>query len=285
MARILAGRALYHPDLASREKVAGTVLVRDAAGGEVAVLHRPNPGAHFTIWLFPGNAEALGDLRPTVQALHEAGFAFFAFDYPGYGHSTGEPGEAALYAAARAARTHLRETLGVPAERTILYGRSLGGGPAVQLATEERVAGLVLQGAFTGVYRVLTQRRIFPGDLFENERKLPQVEAPVLVLHGRNDEVVPFSHGEALLAAAREPKRSLFVAGAHHNDFVGAAGPAYAAALREFSALCARGSEGRTPRRRGSADRKRPAAVRRAWCRAAGRNRTPTRRAHRARIR
>ncbi len=240
MARVLASKALYHPDIASREAPPGVVRVPDGAGGAVAVWHLPNPSARFTIWFFHGNAEALGDLGPTLEMLRAAGFAVFAFDYPGYGVSTGEPSEASLAAGARVARRYLRETLQVPAERTILYGRSLGGGPAVQMATEERVGGLVLQSAFVSVYRVLTRWRVFPGDLFDNETKLARVTAPVLVMHGRADEVVPFRHGEQLLAAAGGPKQALFVDGAQHNDFAAAAGRRFAAALREFSELCAR---------------------------------------------
>lgn len=248
MARVLASKALYHPDIASREAPPGVVRVADGAGGTVAVWHLPNPEARFTLWFFHGNAEALGDLGPTLEMLRAAGFAVFAFDYPGYGVSTGEPDEAALYAGARVARRYLRETLQVPAERTILYGRSLGGGPAVQMATEERVAGLVLQSAFVSVYRVLTRWSLLPGDLFNNEAKLARVTAPVLVMHGRADEVVPFRHGEQLLAAAAGPKQALFVDGAHHNDFAAAAGRRYEEALREFSVLCAR-EAGPAPKR------------------------------------
>lgn len=237
-ARFLAGRALYQPGYASRQPPRGLERVRDANGHEIAVLHLPNPSARFTLWFFHGNAESLGDLGPTMELFHAAGFAVFAFDYPGYGVSTGAPDEESLYASARAAREHLRTRLGVPAERTILYGRSLGGGPAVQMAVEERCAGLILQSAFTSVFRVLTQVPVFPADLFENLRKLPRVEMPILVMHGHRDEVIPFRHGERLLAAARGPKRALFVPEAHHNDFSDAAGPRYFAALRDFSALC-----------------------------------------------
>lgn len=246
-ARYLAGKALYQPDFASRRAPHGTQMVRDEAGHEIAVLHIPNPQARFTLWFFHGNAEALGDLEPALHALRDAGFAVFAFDYPGYGASGGVSNEQSVYAAARVARRFLREKFGVPAERTIIYGRSLGGGPALQMAVEERVAGLVLQSAFTSVFRVLTHWPIFPGDMFENERKLARVEVPVLVMHGMADEVVPFRHGEALFAAAREPRRSLFVPGAHHNDFVAAADRAYWDALREFSELCARSAASPAP--------------------------------------
>lgn len=238
-ARFMAARALYYPELASRRAPANVQNVRDAAGNDIAVLHLPNPQARFTIWVFHGNAEALGDLEPFLFALRDAGFAVFGFDYPGYGVSTGRPTEESLYASARAARSYLREQLKVPAAQTLIYGRSIGSGPAVQMATEERVGGVVLQSAFTSVFRVLTRWRVFPGDMFENERKLARVTSPVLVMHGRADEIIPFAHGEALFAASREPKRSFFVRDAHHNDFLDVAGPGFWNALREFSVLCA----------------------------------------------
>ena len=239
LARLLAGRALYHPEVTSGRSPAGGETIRSAGGDEIAVIHLPNPQAHFTVWVFHGNAEDLGDLEPGLRALRDAGFAVFAHDYPGYGRSSGRPSEGGLYVSARVARTHLREQLRVPAARTLMYGRSLGGGPAVQMATEEVVAGLVLQSAFTSVYRVVTPGRVLPFDLFENERKLPAVARPVLVMHGREDEVIPFSHGEALFAAAPAPKRFLWVPGAGHNDLAEVAGPRYWQALREFADVCA----------------------------------------------
>lgn len=239
IARLLAVRALYHPEVTSGRVPEGGQKIRGNDGSEIMVLHLPNPQARFTIWLFHGNAEDLGDAEAGLRALRDAGFAVFAHDYPGFGLSSGRPSEAGLYASARLARSHLREQLKVPASQTLLYGRSLGGGPAVQMATEEEVAGLVLQSAFTSVYRVLTQRRVLPFDLFENERKLSGVKCPVLVMHGREDEVIPFSHGEALLAAVAAPKRFLWVPGAGHNDLTELAGPRYGEALREFAEVCA----------------------------------------------
>lgn len=239
LARWLAARAMFHPDFASGRAPAGLRKIPGDGGTEVAVLHLPNPGARFTLWFFHGNAEDLGDLEPALQALRDAGFAVFAHDYPGYGFSSGRPSEASLYAAARAARRYLRETLRVPAADTILYGRSLGGGPAIQMAVEEPVAGLVLQSSFTSIYRVMTQVRLLPFDYFENERKLPRVGCPVLVIHGRDDEVIPFRHGEALFAAAREPKRALWIEGAGHNNLGEGAGPRLTGALEDFARLCA----------------------------------------------
>ena len=238
----LAPRMMFHPELASRAATEGMRLLKTPAGESVAVLHLPNPAARFTLWVFHGNAESLADLEPWQHELHAAGFAVFAADYPGYGRSTGEPSEGSVNASTRLARDFLRRELGVPAERTILYGRSLGGGPAVQAATEERVGGLVLQSAFMSVHRVLTRWSLLPFDQFRNLAKIPGVACPVLVMHGGRDEVIAFAHGEALFAAAPEPKQKLWVPAAHHNDFVRVAGGDYWRALREFNALCASGA-------------------------------------------
>ena len=242
----MVNSALYHPNYASRRAPAGLQKIR-AGNDEIAVLHLPNPGARFTLWFFHGNAEDLGDLEPFLLTLRDNGYAVFAFDYPGYGHSSGQPTEESLYAAARAARTHLRDVLRVPAERTWIYGRSLGGGPAVQMAMEERPAGLVLQSTFVSAFRVVTRWTLLPFDQFKNLQKIPRVTCPLLIMHGRADEVIPFRHAEALFAAANEPKRSLWVAGATHNDFTAAAGRDYWNALREFSDVCVKTSGRESP--------------------------------------
>lgn len=234
--------ALYYPNYGSRRAPTGMQKIKTPDGHDVAVLHLPNLNARYTLWFFHGNAEDLGDLEPFLVQMRDAGFAVFAFDYPGYGLSGGTPSEAALNQAARAARTHLRTTLGVPAERTIIYGRSLGGGPAVEMAREEKPAGLVLQAAFMSVFRVVTRWRVLPFDQFENLKKIGDVKCPVLVMHGNADEVVSFRHGEALFAAAPEPKRNLWIPGAGHNNFIEVAGQRYWTALRDFSDVCAEAS-------------------------------------------
>lgn len=236
----MVNRALYHPEYGSRRPPAGMQKIKADDGTEIAVLHLPNPKAQYTLWFFHGNAEALGDLEPFLVALRDSGFAVLAFDYPGYGLSGGTPSEETLYAAARAARQYLRTTLGVPADKTLIYGRSLGGGPATQMATEERTGGLILQSPFVSVFRVVTRWRILPFDQFENVRKIAKVSSPVLVMHGTADQVIPFRQGEAMFAAAAEPKRSLWVPGAGHNDFIDVAGQRHWEALREFAEVCAR---------------------------------------------
>lgn len=235
---LFADKLIYFPDYASRRAPTGMQKIPSEAG-EIAVLYLPNPSARYTLWFFHGNAESLGDLEPFLLSLRDAGYAVFAFDYPGYGQSTGKPSEKTLYASARAARAYLREVARVPAEKTILFGRSLGGGPAVQMALEERSAGLVLQSTFMSAFRVVTRWRLLPFDQYENLKKIPRVNCPVLVMHGTGDGVIPFRHGEELLAAAKEPKRHLWVDRAGHNNFQAVAGADFWRALREFSAVCA----------------------------------------------
>ena len=240
LARFLAGRVLYYPEMGSRRAPDGMQKIRGPDGKDIAVLYLHNPAARFTIWFFHGNGEDLGDIEAGLHEFREAGFSVFAADYPGYGLSDGRPSESALNSSARTARRYLRETLRVTAGQTLLFGRSLGGGPAVQMATEERVAGLILQSTFTSVYRVVTRRRVLPYDYFENERKLTRVSSPVLVMHGERDEVIPFAHGEALFAAALEPKQFFRVPRAAHNDFPVIAGRGFWDTLRAFSDVCAR---------------------------------------------
>ena len=235
----LAQGMLYYPQTGSRRAPEGMRKIRAPDGTSVAVLHLPNPSARFTLWFFHGNAEDLGDIEPQLRLIQAAGFAVFACDYPGYGHSEGRPSEAALYAAARTARDYLRNELHVSAAQTLIYGRSLGSGPAVQMAVEERVGGLVVQSGFMSAFRVMTRWPLLPFDQFKNLSKMSRVQCPVLVMHGQADEVISFAHGEALLTAARDPKRHLWVPGAEHNNFFEAAGEKCWQALREFSELCA----------------------------------------------
>lgn len=239
-APFLAQAMLYYPQLGSRRAPEGLRKIRGADGRDIAVWHLPNPSARFTMWVFHGNAEDLGDIEPWLRQLHAAGFAVFAFDYPGYGHSAGQPAEASLYAAARVARAYLRDVLRVSPAQTLLYGRSLGSGPAVQMATEERVGGLIVQSGFMSAFRVMTRWPLLPFDQFTNLNKMPGVQCPVLVMHGQADEVISFPHGEALFRAAPNPKLKCWVPGAGHNNFLESAGDGYWHALREFSALGAK---------------------------------------------
>jgi len=204
-------------------------------GVKLAARHWPNPSAKYTILYLHGNYEELGGVGEYMPPFVAAGFAMFSVDYHGYGRSGGTASEAALYADAQAAYDHLRTKLGVPADRIIIFGYSLGSGPAVELARHQPAAGLVLQGAFVSAYRVMTRIPLFPGDIFLNLEKVPDLKLPVFVVHGTADQVVPFWHGEKLYAAITARKSSLFVPGGAHTYLANFLGPRYWDELKKFA--------------------------------------------------
>lgn len=188
------------------------------------MLHLPNPSAQHTLIYFHGNAEDLGDVSPLLRRLHAAGFAVLAFDYRGYGQSGGRASEQNVYADTQAVLTYARGELGLSPSQCLVVGRSVGSGPAVHLATNEAVAGLVLISPFKSAFRVVTGVKLLPFDRFNNLGKIGSVRCPVLVFHGTADEVIPFAHGVAVFAAASEPKRSVWLEGVRHNDIFHVAG-------------------------------------------------------------
>lgn len=159
-----------------------------------------------------------------------------AYDYSGYGLSTGRPSERAAYADVDAAYDHLTRTEGVPPERIIAHGRSLGGGVAADLASRRPVAGLVLESTFTTIHGVVSGFPLVPFDRFRTWSKLPRVRAPVLVIHGTEDEVIGFAHGQRLFQRAPSPKRHYWVRGAGHNDLTWVAGDEYWRVMQDFAA-------------------------------------------------
>ncbi len=204
-------------------------------GVKLAARHWPNPSAKYTLLYLHGNYEELGSLGEYLPHFVAAGYAVFAVDYHGYGRSGGTASEAGLYADAQAAYDYLRTRLGVPASRIVIFGYSLGAGPGVELVRHQPAAGLVLQGAFVSAYRVLTRIPVFPGDMFVNIAKVPELKMPVFVIHGTADTVVPFWHGEKLYAAITARKARLFIEGGPHAGLADFTGPRYWEELKKFT--------------------------------------------------
>jgi abhydrolase domain-containing protein 17 len=241
VAYLVADRMIFLPPPATYSGDLGTIHLTTADGVQISALHLKHPSAEYTILYSHGNAEDLGLVSPLLARVREWGFSVFAYDYRGYGTSQGRPSERGVYADVDAAYAYLTRTLAIPSERIIVYGRSVGGGPAVDLAVRQPVAGLVLESAFITAFRVLTRVPLLPIDEFRNLDKIGRVRCPVLVMHGMEDDIVPVTHGRRLFAAAREPKRALWVAGAGHNDFTLVAGERQARAMVEFAALVGQG--------------------------------------------
>ena len=192
------------------------------------------------VLLCHGNAGNVADRILHAALLDAAGFDVLLFDYRGYGRSGGVPGELGTYRDARAARAALLAQPGVEPARVVYLGESLGAAVALELALHAPPAGLVLQSAWTSVRALarLHYPMIPPSlvpDAYPSLRRIPELGAPLLVLHGARDAIVPLTHGEALFAAAPEPKRLHVVPGAGHNDLVSAAGARYGELLAEWA--------------------------------------------------
>lgn len=233
---VAANKLIFQPRKASYgEKLAGLQRIASAEGTALAVLYLPNPAARHTLFYFHGNAEDLGDIVPFLHQLHAAGFAILAFDYRGYGLSAGEPSEKNVYADTRAVLAFAQSKLGLSADRIIAVGRSVGSGPAVELATTLPVAGLVLISPLASAFRVMTRVKLLPFDVFDNLAKAGRVRAPSLVFHGMADEVIPFEQGCNLFAALPEPKRHIWMLDVGHNDVFRSAGEQILQEIRSFA--------------------------------------------------
>ncbi|WP_454198981.1 alpha/beta hydrolase [Nocardia sp. Marseille-Q1738] len=187
-----------------------------------------------------GNAGNIGDRVPIFALLTEAGFDVLAFDYRGYGRSTGRPTEHGTYLDARAAREALLAQPGVDPDRVLYLGKSLGGGVVLELAQYHPPAGLMLMSTFTGLRDAA--RSVYPflpaplvPNAYPNERRIRELRAPVLIMHGDQDELLPPRHAERLYAAAREPKRLVVFPGAGHNDLITVGGSAWYDLVRHWA--------------------------------------------------
>lgn len=203
-----------------------TVTVTTADGVGIDLWHAPADGlTKPTVVLFHGNGGHMGHRADKALALRRAGYGVLLAGYRGYGPNAGSPTEQGLYADGRAALDFLvRE--GVSGQRVVLYGESLGSGIAVQLATERRVGAVILEAPFTSIpdaaaihYPWLPVRGLIK-DRYDSLSRIADIRAPLLIVHGEQDRVVPIRLGCALFAKAAEPKVGVWVPGAGHNDLM-----------------------------------------------------------------
>jgi hypothetical protein len=222
---------MYFPDstrVAPAEAgLAGVDEVEIAVADGVTLVswHAPAKEDKPTILYFHGNGANAANRAPKIETIRENGFGVFYLNNRGYGGSGGRPTEANNVADAIAAYDQLAG-LGVPARRIVAYGESLGSGQAVRLAAERPVAAVVLEAPLTSTIDVARTTYfwlplgVLITDKYNIERNIRSVTAPVLILHGEQDAVIPVEMGWRVYRAANEPKRiELFPQGVHYDLF------------------------------------------------------------------
>ncbi len=197
----------------------------------------PAPDARTTLLFFHGNGGNISHRIESLQIFHELGLSVFILSYRGYGRSEGSPGEAGTRRDAQAAWQYLREERGLPASRIVVFGRSLGAAVAADLAARVDPGAVILESAFTSaadlgseVYPWLPVRWLIRHE-YEVLGRVEAIDAPMLVVHGRDDEIVPFDHGRKIADAAGAPLLEL--RGGHNDAFLRSRAE-YLRGLREF---------------------------------------------------
>jgi uncharacterized protein len=220
---------LYFPDK-SRPELTGLeqLGVREVAlatqdGLSLLSWYLPSSPDRPVVAYFHGNGGHIGHRLERLLRFAREGYGVLMVEYRGYGGNPGNPTEAGFNADARAALNFLAAEA-VPTNRLALYGESLGSGVAVQLAAQHDVAALILEAPFTSVAEVAQSH--FPYvpaarmviDRFDTLSRIGRVKAPILVLHGERDRIVPVRYGRAVFDAAPEPKEGWFAPAAGHED-------------------------------------------------------------------
>jgi hypothetical protein len=191
-------------------------------------------GVRLNGWFFPkengpvllychGNAGNIGHRLEIIDMFLKSGTGVFIFDYRGYGRSSGTPGERGIYADAAAAYDYLINEKGYEEQSIIVYGESLGSAPCLETALRRSPKAVILEGAFTSARDMA--KKVFPavppalisGSKFNNAEKIKRIECPVLVIHSRDDEIVPYRHSEVLFDNIPGKKRRITISGGHNE--------------------------------------------------------------------
>ncbi|MCY2930082.1 MAG: alpha/beta hydrolase [Planctomycetota bacterium] len=188
---------------------------------------------------FHGNSGDLSNRVGLFELFHPLGLGLLVIDYRGFGRSEGSPTEAGTYLDAQAAWKYLTQTRGIAPSRIFLQGQSLGGGVASELATRVKPGGLILEATFTSLTDEAADMlwflpvRLLMRTWYPTRDRLATIDCPVLVLHSREDGIIPFHHGQDLYQAAREPKRFVEITGGH-NTGIYECQKVYLSAIRQF---------------------------------------------------
>jgi fermentation-respiration switch protein FrsA (DUF1100 family) len=245
---IMQPRLLYYPGMPGRELEATPgaiglafedVTLQTADGMRLHGWFIPVGNPRATVLFCHGNAGNISHRLDSIALLNSLGLQVLIFDYRGYGKSEGRPSEKGTYRDVDAAWHYLREVRGLTEAGIIIFGRSLGAAVAADLASRTRPAAVILESAFTSVPDMAAEFypwlpvRLLSRYRYDNLGKVARIARPLLLVHSRQDEIIPFAHGERLFGRAREPKQSLELTGGH-NDAFQSSRKAYTHGLKSF---------------------------------------------------
>jgi abhydrolase domain-containing protein 17 len=223
------------PQSSYLDKDLHTIKLNTSDGNTISALYLKQPSAEYTVLFSHGNGEDLGDIFSYLRSYQQHGFSIFAYDYHGYGTSTGKPSESNTYLDIDTAYRYLTETLKIPTHQIILHGRSIGSGPTLELALHKQVRGIILESAMLSAFQVVTIIPLLPVDKFRNNMKITRIETPMLFIHGTKDQIIPFWHGKRLYEMAKVHKVFFSISNAGHNNLVETAGQSYWSQIQKFS--------------------------------------------------
>jgi len=202
------------------------VVFKSADGINLSGWYVPVNDPKFTLLFCHGNGGNIAHRLDSINIFHNLGLNCFIFDYRGYGNSQGKPDEEGTYTDAVAAYKWLNEEKKIQAENIIIFGRSLGGIIAAQLAGKVKVGGLVVESAFTSYVDIAKEYypympvRWFARFSYSTIDYIKNVHCPVMLIYSRNDEIVPYKFGLELYEAANEPKEFIEIFGGHNDCFL-----------------------------------------------------------------
>jgi uncharacterized protein len=226
-------RLIFYPGKLSKDYKFRTIPIREevflktADGETINGLYFPGEDKSKVILYFHGNAGDLSGWQFVAEDLLPSGLSIFIIDYRGYGKSTGKISERGLYADAHAAFQYLIEKRKIKAESVLLYGRSIGSGVAVELASQRKCAGLILESSYSSLATLANEKVpfFFPSfylrSKFNNLSKIDKVNCPIAFLHGSNDTLIPPAHSQILYESFRGKKTFILIENGQHNDLHG----------------------------------------------------------------
>lgn len=211
------------------------VSIRTSDEVKISAFFLPRTDAKTTLLFFHGNAGNASHRLGDAETLRSLGVSVLLVDYRGFGLSEGRASEKGVYLDAEAARAFLSQQHGTPPSRIVLYGRSIGSTVAVDLASKHRFKGVILVSPFaSGRDMAPAFFRPFIGRPFDSIGKIERVTAPLLILHGDRDSLIPIEMGRRLYARARGDKRFVALKGADHNDITFVAGDQFFSEIGKF---------------------------------------------------